>query len=500
MTSFSISQRLPLAALALTAGLLSSCEPKLDEAAPTASRGSADFTRYIAVGNSLTAGFEDNGLYREGQLNSYPSMLAQQFALVGGGPFVQPLFTEAQANGTGFLKLTGFTATGSPITGSETTKLAVRASRLTDPANPYSERLYYTKYVDPINNLGVPGLRMSEIEAPTLGDGRNTNNSGPFNALFERLTPDATPTQTYLQRVAASNPTFFTCWLGNNDVLGFATSGGALAELSSASYGFTSLATFTEKAGKLIDALTTGTAKGVVGNIPDVTAIPFFNTVGPPTKALLVSKGVTQMVATTGSFNLLDAPARKTIATADIKDATGGKQLFTLTASPYVALIGQPGGKYWRDFDKQLRPALGNSFDLSGKLSLWHIDTTKAFGTTTENPWPSTLLLDDAEQARVKQTTTDFNAALKAKADAKNLPYFDANGFFNGIAANGLATNGVSNSPAYISGNLFSLDGVHPSPRGYSVVANELIRIINQTYGASIPPVNPNTYRGARYN
>jgi hypothetical protein len=69
----------------------------------------ADFTRYIAVGNSLTAGYADGGLYLEGQQNSYPSIIAKQMAAVGGGKFTQPLFTEAQANGSGYLKLTGFT-------------------------------------------------------------------------------------------------------------------------------------------------------------------------------------------------------------------------------------------------------------------------------------------------------------------------------------------------------------------------------------------------------
>ncbi|HYE80337.1 MAG TPA: G-D-S-L family lipolytic protein, partial [bacterium] len=70
-----------MALLVGSLGMLASCEPELD-GGPVASRGSADFTRYVAVGNSLTAGFGDNGLYREGQLNSYPNILAQQFARV----------------------------------------------------------------------------------------------------------------------------------------------------------------------------------------------------------------------------------------------------------------------------------------------------------------------------------------------------------------------------------------------------------------------------------
>ena len=87
---------------------------------------------------------------------------------------------------------------------------------------------------------------------------------------------------------------------------------------------------------------------------------------------------------------------------------------------------------------------------------------------------------------------------MRAKAGAKGLAVFDAYTFFNGIAAAGIATSGVNNTTAYITGNLFSLDGVHPTPRGYAVIANELLRIINDQYGATLPLVDPGQYRGVK--
>ncbi len=465
--------RLSLFAAALTLGA-ASCKPDLDQA-PTASKGDADFSRYIAVGNSLTAGFGDNGLYLEGQLNSYPAIMAKQFAEAGGGAFEQPLFTEAQRNGTGYLRLDGFMADGSPILGSVTTQLAVRNLGAAIPL--------YTQFPGPINNLGVPGLRMADIKRRDVA----RPGADRFNALYERITTVAN--QRYLERVAASNPTFFTCWLGNNDVLGYATSGGAVAELSASSFGLTSDTVFVNRTNDLLNALTANGAKGVVGAIPDVTAIPFFNTVGPVVKAKLKTDNITQMVVTTGAFTFGPATL-KTITVSDIKDATGGRQLFTLTASAYAPLIGQTTGKYWRDFKAQ------SGFDAIAALGL---DTTKAFGLTAGNPWPSTLLLDDAEQVVVQAKTATFNNAMRVKAEAKGLAFFDAYTFFNEIAAKGLATNASANSTAYITGNLFSLDGVHPSPRGYAVIANEMIRVINAKYNSSVRGVNPNTYRGARY-
>src|SRR5258706_7685487 len=104
--------------------LLSACKPEINT--PKPSKGSADFSRYISIGNSLTAGYADGGLYRAGQLVSYPSIIGKQMQSVGGGTFTQPLFSADQANGSGYLSLTGFNADGTPITTPVTTNLAIR--------------------------------------------------------------------------------------------------------------------------------------------------------------------------------------------------------------------------------------------------------------------------------------------------------------------------------------------------------------------------------------
>src|SRR5690606_34379504 len=88
------------------------------------SRGSLDLSKYVAVGNSLTAGYQDNGLYLEGQVYSYPNILANQFSFVGGGSFPQPLFSAGQENGSGYLRLTGFSASGLPELAPVTNNLA----------------------------------------------------------------------------------------------------------------------------------------------------------------------------------------------------------------------------------------------------------------------------------------------------------------------------------------------------------------------------------------
>src|SRR5690606_28194481 len=55
-------------------------------------------TRLIAVGGGLAAGMQNGGLYRAGQLSSFPSLVARQL----GADCIQPLFSEAKGNGSGF--------------------------------------------------------------------------------------------------------------------------------------------------------------------------------------------------------------------------------------------------------------------------------------------------------------------------------------------------------------------------------------------------------------
>ncbi|QNH62013.1 SGNH/GDSL hydrolase family protein [Hymenobacter sediminicola] len=426
-------------ALALLA--LAGCQPELD--APGADKGSADFSRYISVGNSLTAGFSDGGLYLEGQQSSYPNLLAGQFKAVGGGDFAQPLFQAGQENGSGYLRLAGFTATGNPITANVTTNLAVRTT---------TPQVLYTRYDAAVNNLGVPGIRLSDIQTPGYG-------SQLGNPYFERITPAANPLQTYFLRVKAeaATATFFTCWLGNNDVLGYATAGGVLNATSSNA--ITRTDTFQLKANRIINVLTANGAKGVVATIPNVANVPFFTTV--------------RVAAIKATFKASNPALSLYIQTSTgVREATDA-DLLTLTSS---AVIGTA--------------TPGNPFPVGAGV-----------GTATgqSNPLPSQFVLDAAEQTLVRDATTAYNTSLTAKANEKGLAIFDANAFFSQIAATGFTTDGVSNTAAFISGNLFSLDGVHPTPRGYAIVANEMIKAINAKYGSSVPQVNPTDYRGVRF-
>ena len=87
-----------LVALAFT--LIMSCEsddltiPLVIEEVIPLSSGEADFSNYVALGASFTAGFTDGALFIAGQENSFPNLLANVFANAGGGAFTQPWMND----------------------------------------------------------------------------------------------------------------------------------------------------------------------------------------------------------------------------------------------------------------------------------------------------------------------------------------------------------------------------------------------------------------------
>ncbi|MDO7873250.1 SGNH/GDSL hydrolase family protein [Hymenobacter sp. ASUV-10] len=468
------------AALGLMGLGLTSCQPDIDD--PKSSAGQADFTTYLAVGNSLTAGFSDNGLYLEGQQNSYPSILAQQFAKVGGGAFVQPLFPAANSNGSGYLSITGFSTSGTPTLGPVAPNAGVGIGA--DNSTPL-----LVKYTGTDNqNLGVPGIRVADVTTPGYG----YNNPSGFNPYFERLLAGPSALFSYQQyveeRVTTLKPTFFTNWLGNNDVLGYATSGGTAP--------LTGVALFTTKYTAITDVLTAGGAKGLLATIPNVVNVPFFTTVPTANVIGLINNTPIPTALEPAIKAALGLPQSSPLPTGlrfgfYITTGTGAKRL--ATSSDLLLLTAQAAINVPSTNPLQPFPS-GVGLEIPGAPA-----ATAAQLAATSNALDSRFVLDAAEVTSVQNRTAELNTVITNVANQKGLALFDSNTFFRGVATNGLVINGVNNTAAFVSGNLFSLDGVHPTPRGYAVIANEMIKAINAKYGAAVPGVDATAYRGVRF-
>jgi hypothetical protein len=429
----------------IIAGLvwLSACKPEVHTPKPVS--GTANFSRYIAIGNSLTAGFADGGLYRSGQMNSYPSIIAKQMQQAGGGAFTQPLFSTDQANGSGYLTLTGFNADGTPITTPVTTNLGIRG-QATVPG--FGNVTLYTKYTGDINNYGVPGIKLQQITYAPYGN---------LNGYFERLLPGDSPTNTtpYLQFVTAKPFTFFSNWLGNNDALSYATSGGAGDVL-------TDKQTFAYLYKVLITTMTANGAKGVVATVPDVTSIPYFNTITVPAVLGAVQKANPQVQALYINALVSGNTYAPRAATAN--------DLLVLTFP--TKKIGQP-----------VQTPVG----------------PLPYGLTPYTPIDNQYVLDEKEVSLTEDYIGFYNSTIKTIAQSKGLAVFDAYAFLQGVKEHGIVEQGVSLNANYISGGIFSLDGIHLTPRGYAMVANEFIKAINAKYGSTLPFVDVANYAGVKF-
>ncbi|WP_332369102.1 SGNH/GDSL hydrolase family protein [Spirosoma telluris] len=374
-------------------------DPNAGTVTVTPTKGSADFTKYVAVGNSLTAGYADGGLYRDSQLNSYPSILAGQFTTVGGGGFVQPLFTEAQAAGSGYLKLIRVPSLSDP-TSLITSIAQVAPGAARGGTTVVGGAPLLTKFTDANQNLGVPGIRVSDIL---------TSNYGFGNQYFERLVSNPSAT-TYFQYMSdnLNGATFFSCWLGNNDALGYATSGGTTP--------LTPVDLFTTNFTAAMNKLTEGGRKGVVIGIPNITTTPYFSTI-------TVSLAVAQINLALN--NPTPAITALVIQTAQGVRATKTGDLLMIPNALEYAKIG--------------------SSTAGTKVG--------PYGLSATNPLPTQYVLDADEVTALNTAITAYDGIMKAQADAKGVAYVDPNTVLNqAAAAGGITQGGVTYTSSFIQG------------------------------------------------
>ena len=167
---------------------LAACSDNQKLLGPTTPVGGAIFKSYVAIGNSITAGWQSNGINDSTQRQSYARLLAIQMGTQ---------YHYASLFGRGCTP---------PIVNGLTGALYANAPAGTcDLRTPSS-------VTDILNNVAVPGARVLD---PTSS---STVASNP-------LTTFILGGKTQVQRALDANPTFVSIWIGNNDVLQPALSG-----------------------------------------------------------------------------------------------------------------------------------------------------------------------------------------------------------------------------------------------------------------------------------
>ena len=470
---------------------------KDDQPLPALEAGSADFSNYVALGNSLTAGFSDNALFRATQFNSYPNIMAERFALLGGGVFNQPLTND----NFGGLALNGTRISDPRLVFGGAGPVPLEA--VIGPVTVTTD-IVLNNPIGPFNNLGVPGAASFHLLAP--GYGNIANFPAAANPYAIRMTGNA-PNATIVELALAQNPTFFSLWIGNNDVLGFATSGGVAP--------ITDQTTFDGALGATVAALASSTTGGVIANIPDVTSIPFLTAVpvnaldptnpafGPQIPALNA-----QFAALNAAYAFLGVPERSIVFSetaaspvvifdedldniaAQLAPVLIGGGLDPLTAGLLASQYGQ--SRQANEDDLLTLTSAG----VIATLNQENFDTLIGLGVDPQTagqlsvngvtfPLRDQWVLTGVETNMANTAVTNFNATISGLAGQFGLALVDANALLNELNTSGIQFDDYTMTSDLVFGGMFSLDGVHLTSRGYALAANEFLKAIDETYGTN---------------
>lgn len=393
--------------------------------------GSLDMGRPLAIGDGYLAGVQDGALFESGQELSIPGLLAD---LAGTADFVQPLVADpgfaSQGEQGGRLALV---QVAPPV--------IERQPRGGPPLQPELPR--------PYNNLGVPGGLAFEALAT-----RSSATSTTGNTFYDLVLRNR---GSFAEEAALLDATFILVWLGTTDVLRYAAAGGDPALAPGLP---TSPATFEAVLGPLLDQLVQVTDDIAVFNVPDVTLFPFLHAVPP-----IVIDPLTGEPRTITIFE-------------EVVDPVSGDTLVVQRQVP-VPLIGPDG---------PLGP--GDLVTLeAGPL------TEEGIGVPIEHdglglPLPDRVVLDVGEQFVARDAVVGYNLALERLTAARGLALVDAHGLVQNLTrTEGVLSDGVRLGDEWLTGQAFGLDGVSFTAKGYGLLTNRLVDVLNGRTGSRLPHV-----------
>ena len=249
---------------------------------------------------------------------------------------------------------------------------------------------------------------------------------------------------TQVQQAKLLRPSFITLWIGNNDVLGAAIAGRAVYGVT-----LTPTAVFADVYRSIVAELQASGAQIVAANLPDVTAIPFVTTIPP----VVVNPATRQPVQVNGASVPLIGPS----------GPLPSNTLVTLAAASLLA------------------KGVGIPKELGGA------------GT----PLPDEVLLDANERSVIREHVAADNQAIADVCAAARIPVVDLNAVLNELNARGREVGGIHLTSDFLTGGIFSYDGIHLTDLGYAIVANEWIDVINERSGGSLPLVDLSPFLSA---
>lgn len=461
--------------------------------------GDADFSNYVAIGNSLTAGYMDGAIYNMSQQNSIPALMNQAFYEVGGVEnFQQPdINSENGYNSSA--------STETMVLGRFKLDTSIPGPSPTITGDPI---LPYTGNTSTLNNFGVPGVKVAHLLTPLASE-------NPYYARFA-----SNPgTSTILGDALSAEPTFFSLWIGNNDVLDYARGGAADPSL------LTSTGDFQTYYQMVVSQLmTVSNLKGVAVNIPYILAIPYFQAISYDRIALDEATAGQASAAFAGFNAALDALVANLGHDAD--DAEARKVNYAAGANP-ILIYDEDLEDLGPKFDmlmgagavtpeqraqlapyEQSRPATENDIILmsAGRVLGTLADSSNPLSVIgVALPLGDEYVLTPQELVEVETARQTFNAIIEQVIEGTNDAAGETRIAFYDITANsslfadvfglsdgelGTKEGGTYLAPDFSPNGIFSTDGIHPNSRGNALLVNELLETIEDAFNANLPEVN----------
>ena len=395
---------------------------------------SGEKVNMVAIGGGLTAGFRNGGLYRAGQMTAYPNLVARQ---MGIADFQSPLFSENEANGTGYVQLID-DGSKYPTWKEVTSNLAILKAG-GPPELP--------KYVGGrLNNYGIPetGHGFSSRICNDCGIGYNNKTWTNGTVFASRMSPNTVDnSKVSLQEQMFKQPVNFFMVEDDFDMLIALAKDNSFPSFSTYGYNLVSVNRGTYPIDyKKAMQLNTSASKGVVFTWPLLPDLAYFNWYD---KQELIDKAKSLSISTSRNGETF------------IHNRTSN---FLLKPTPNVDTI-------YRNLKK--------GDDLSISLANNDIIDSQEFNINVNF---------------IKQ----YNELVRKSAKESNLALVDLEKIYSQIHNNTYNSNSELLISGGLRGNFFSADGIYPTAIGQAVIANEVIKSINSTYKSNIPIINLSDY------
>ena len=395
--------------------------------------GTSAFQRYVSIGTSISMGVQSTGVYYAGQINSWPSLVADAAFADFDNPLIEapgcspPLIAPLQF----FRRLDASSAAGAPTT----------------PCAPNLESVTL-----PENNVAIDGA--------TTYQALNVAPADAPRAVYARVLPAG---ETQVSAMAGQDPTFVSVELGANEVLraavggvllpaGYNTTTGAIGEVAGfpgVQGTFVPFDVWAPVYDEVIDAVVETGARAVLVTVPQVASI------------VSLRRG-SELWADRAALQ-----ARGVVLNADCGPGGAGENNLIFVPTKILNAIGAAAAT-----------------------------SSPQFVSCADVPMSGDAVLSVAEAAALTAIIGQMNDHIAELAEANGFALFEGNDVLGFMVENRPAFSAARLvSCSFPFGQFISLDGVHPNTEGHRLIASGsseaggvagVTDVLNAHYGFSL--------------